>query len=423
MNKLYKVLIFGRPNVGKSSLMNALLGYRRSIVYDEPGTTLDDIKEKTNLGKGDLLLWDSEGVYLEEKPEEIKQRLQSADLVLYVIDAQVGFTPFDKEFMPILKSLSVPILLCANKSEGIEYFEVEKYKSLNFETLLVSAAHRKNIQEVKDFILKHQPDPIEKGEPKKVIKVALIGKPNSGKSTLMNTLTRETVSRVSPLPLTTRDSVSYEIEDFDTIYKLIDTAGMRRPRSQKSDIEIYSISNSTQALETSDVILLMINATEEVTHQDLRLLDLITRKGKSVLVLLNMWDALKAPEQKIFLDRMPKIIQDNPYLTISAMKEQGTYEILPLVKKLYTQANKRLTTSTLNEVVKRIVEKNPPPSSGRGNFNILYASQVKTSPPTFVFFLNRKEALPSSYQHYLSNQLKERLKLKGQSIRLLYRSK
>jgi GTP-binding protein len=120
---------------------------------------------------------------------------------------------------------------------------------------------------------------------------------------------------------------------------------------------------------------------------------------------------------------MPKIIQDNPYLTISAMKEQGTYEILPLVKKLYTQANKRLTTSTLNEVVKRIVEKNPPPSSGRGNFNILYASQVKTSPPTFVFFLNRKEALPSSYQHYLSNQLKERLKLKGQSIRLLYRSK
>lgn len=441
------IVIVGRPNVGKSSLLNALLGYRRAIVWDEPGTTLDVVSEKATWEGKTFLLSDSQGIFSEEDSTVLDKLIAMGDIFIFVADAISGPTPFDQWIATKLKSVRKRVLLCINKVEAKESHSETDFAELGFsETLSISAAHRFNIPTVKqwivsalgggvmaateengeeedfgDFEIESRKTAVTEGEAP--LTIALIGRPNTGKSTLMNRICGSEVSRVSPTPLTTRDSVGWEIETPHGKVHMVDTAGMRRPRSEKSSIEIYSIQSSTRALRDADMVFLLIGCAEGVTDQDVRLLNLIVSEGRPTAVLLNFWDCLSSLERKAFLEgtEFRSYLSNFHLVPISGLTGFNTKEILPLAFRLYKQAQKRVKTARLNEVVERIIANNPPPTAGKQNFNILYASQVRVDPPTFVFFMNRQGNIPQSYRTYMERQLRKKLGFKGQSIRVLFR--
>lgn len=425
------VVIIGRPNVGKSSLLNALLGYRRAIVWDEPGTTLDNVTENVTWETETFHLTDSQGIFSEGDSALLEKQIEGGEVFIFVVDAIAGPTPFDRWIARHLLKAKKRVLLCLNKVEAKEAHAETDFSELGFEeTISVSAAHRFNLPALKSWVLSvlsHGDEESERitavTEGEAPLNVALIGRPNTGKSTLMNRLCGQAVSRVSPQPLTTRDPVSWEIQTPQGRVRLLDTAGIRRPRSTKGSIEQFSINASTRALRQADVVLLLIGSAEGVTDQDVRLLNLIVREGRPTVVLLNFWDCLGSRERKSFLDgtEFKSYLENFHLLPISGLKGFNTDQIMSLAYRLYRQAQKRVKTSKLNEIVGRIVAKNPPPNAGRQNFNILYASQVRVDPPTFVFFLNRESAVPVSYRTYLQKQLREKLGFKSQAIRVLFR--
>jgi len=417
--------LIGRPNVGKSSLYNALLGYRRTIVLDRPGTTLDLVREKVRWAS--LMLLDSQGIFDEGDSEALSEIINSADVFLFVVDAQSGMTPFDKWLHQEIAKTKKPTLLVINKSESDNANRAEDFAELGIgEVVEVSAAHRRGLDVLKEWCCKEAGIALENSEDEseKPIQLALIGRPNAGKSTLMNKLCRKRVSRVSPTPHTTRDPVSFEIEVGNRTVRLMDTAGIRRPRSRKESLEQFSIHASTRALKEADVVFLLINCSEAITDQDMRLLSLLEREKKPTVILLNFWDKLTGEQRRQFVKdsdfaRYLKQFKTQP---LSAKTGWNVDRLMPWVVKLYDQGQKRIKTSDLNRFVKDVISRNPPPAAGNGNFNILYASQVRTSPPTFIFFMNRKGNLPESYQRYLENQIKTRLGFKSQPIRLRFRA-
>lgn len=417
---MLKVALVGRPNVGKSSLFNVLLGYRRTIVLDEPGTTLDLIQEKVDWAN--LTLLDSQGIYGEGDSKVLHQILEAADVCLFMVDAIAGLTPFDEWIGKVIRMTQKPVLLIINKCESKQAFEESEFSKLKFEEYVtVSVSHRTNLNFIKEWCTEKAGAAEAVREP--FIKLTLVGRPNTGKSTLMNRLCKREVSRVSPVALTTRDPVSHEFETEDGLVRIVDTAGMRRPRAKKGTIETFSIQATTRTIRESDVVFLLINCTEQITDQDMRLLGLLEREGRPAAVLLNFWDALNSQEKRDYLENSDFRNYLSHFVTMPISGKTGlkTDELLPLAKKLVKQANKRIKTSKLNEVVEKIVSRNPPPNAGRGNFNILYASQVRVDPPTFVFFMNRKRNLPESYQKYIGGALRESLGLKKQTIRVFFR--
>lgn len=432
-----RIALVGRPNVGKSSLLNALLGYRRAIVIDEPGTTRDIVGEKVDWSESPLMLLDSQGIF-DEGDAGVLERLDSrADAFLFVVDALSGPTPFDLWIATLLLQRKKPILLCVNKTDGKKSASASDFWELGVtDSVEVSASHRRNLDGIKEWCLaafatqseaqrkqSHEAAAGSALADSDLMKVALMGRPNTGKSTLMNRLCAAEISTVSPIPHTTRDSVSHEIQVRQGKIRLLDTAGVRRPRSRKESVEVFSIQSSTRAMREADVVLLLINCSETITDQDMRLLNLVAREGKPTLVLLNFWDVLNAKERKHYLEDsdFERYLSQFKTVPISGISGLGVGDIFPMAFRLHNQNRKRVKTSRLNEIVERMIEKNPPPTKGRQNFNILYASQVKTEPPSFVFFLNRKGALPESYQKYLENYLRKSLGLKSQPIRLFFR--
>jgi GTPase len=423
--RLKKVAIIGRPNVGKSSLYNALLGYRRTIVSDQAGTTLDKIDEQVTWDGHLVRLSDSQGI-LEEEDERILSKIaKGSDLLILVVDAKVGVTPYDRWMANVVHRFEKPVLLVVNKDDANDPSVVGEFSELRFsEMAAVSAAHKRNLDLIRDWVSAHAAQDVNintsLGAP---LTITLVGRPNTGKSTLMNRLCEERVSRVSPEALTTRDTVSYEIKTGSGLIRLLDTAGVRRPRSKKGKIELFSINATTRAIRSSDVVFLLIAANEPVADQDARLLSLLVRENKPTIILFNFWDLLSKREQRAFFENseFTQFLESFSSICVSGKTGYQVDKMFPLAFKLASQSKRRIPTADLNRVVRKIVDKNPPPFAGRGNFNILYASQIAVEPPTIVFFLNRKEALPTSYVKYLENALKKLLKLKGQPIRLYFR--
>lgn len=416
---MISIALVGRPNVGKSSLFNILLGYRRTIVLDQPGTTLDLVREKVKWAAVEIM--DSQGILDEKDENALEQILGEAQRFLFVVDAQVGITPFDQWLAKELLKSKKPVLLVINKTEYQDSVSQE-FASLGFDSVVeVSAAHKKGIELLKDWCRLEAEEEMRESEP---ISLALIGRPNSGKSTLMNKLCRKKVSRVSPVAHTTRDPVSFEIQEKNRTIRLLDTAGIRRPRSKKDALEQFSIHASTRAIKDADVIFLLINASEAVTDQDMRLLSLIERQKKPTVVLLNFWDKVAGKDRKNFIgdSDFARYLRRFKVQPVSGKTGWNVNKLTDLVIRLYDQSQKRIKTSELNRFVKDVITRNPPPAAGKGNFNILFASQVKTSPPTFIFFMNRKGNLPDSYQRYIENQIKNRLGFKSQPIRLYFRA-
>lgn len=444
--KPFRLGIAGRPNVGKSSLFNALLGFRRAIVLDLPGTTRDEIAEKAKWAP--LCLVDSQGIFGEEDQEALESVIGNCDAFLFVVDAITGPTPFDRWIAGFLKRSDKPVLVCVNKTDGRAAHAETDFAELGFEAIVgISVAHRWNLDAVKDWARARVPAPAEEapreasaelsplepedGEAAAPVKpdpepllVAIVGRPNTGKSTLMNRLCGGRISRVSPEPLTTRDPVSHEISTPRGIVRLIDTAGMRRPRSEKEQLETFAIQATTRAIRGADVVFLCIASHEPITDQDMRILNLVEREGKPLVILLNFWDRLDAKARRVFLEESDfgRVIKPFRILQVSGRTGFQVERILPLAWKLATTAQRRVRTSKLNRFVEKLVQYNPPPARGRTNFNILYASQVKVEPPTFVFFMNRKANLPVSYQKYVENSLRDKLGFRGQTIRVFFRS-
>lgn len=427
--------------------MNALVRFRRAIVLDMPGTTRDEISEITDWGNGPVEVTDTYGVEEKMEASELLPRLAKSDVVLFVVDGSAGCTSADEEIGLVVRQAEKPTLLVVNKmdrpsAEGMEAFGALSIKN----SVELSVAHRRGMSDLKDWIagflpaikVKVKKDKFEEflnpDEPEEiapvpelesVLKIALVGKPNTGKSTLMNHLTGQQVSKVSPIPHTTRDTVAAQIETPQGTVRFLDTAGIRRSRSIEDEVEIFSTQASRRAIKQADVVLLCLAIHEQVSDQDVRLLQLVQDAGRPTLVLLNFADRLTSKEKNHFIAEsdFAHLLKGMPTLFISGATGENTNKILPQAWRMVRASSKRIGTSKLNAIVEWIIEKNPPPSRGLKNFNILYASQVAANPPTFVFFMNRKEALPDSYQRYLQAELKKKLNLKGQPVRLRFRAR
>lgn len=463
----------GRPNVGKSSIFNAVLGYRRTIVLDLAGTTRDAVVEHVDDLPG-VAVMDSQGIWDENDVTPLTDAIRRSDALVFVTDAGTGITPFDRWIAAHLRSAGKPVLLFANKSDVTDA-SPEEFAELGFGAAVAgSAVHRRGMAELDDWMRSlapaKEPEPAEAdaealheeiesvatlGEdegdlwcdaeaaeeeddepvqsakdgvayavpPGRPLEIALLGRPNAGKSTLMNRLCGEAVSRVSPEPLTTRDPVSFEIETDEGTVRLLDTAGLRRPRAKKEQLEVYASQFTTRAIEAADVLFLLLPCDEPMTDQDMRLMSLVERSGKPFALLLSRCDLRRPAERKAWWEEsdFSRFLGEYPRLAVSGATGEGVDKILPLAFKLRRDGQKRIKTSDLNRFVEDLKRRNPPPSRGTRAFNLLYASQVRTRPPTFVFFMNRRERLPEHYRRYLENALRDKLRLKGQPIRVLFR--
>jgi len=424
---LFRVILAGRPNVGKSSLFNALLGYRRSIVLDFAGTTRDEVVEELDWGEGPFQFVDCFGAATNPEVHELDSAVDKADACLFVVDGKAGLTPLDKELAIALNHKKIPTLVLVNKTDARGSQGLEAFSGLPLAHFVeTSAVHSRGLTEVRAWISeqkKQREEPEEARQALQTIKVALIGRPNAGKSTLMNLLCGELVSKVSPLPHTTRDPVIFTIPNGPGQIQMIDTAGIRRPRSDKEQVEVFSIQAATRAIGDADVVFLTVDASEKVTDQDMRLLNLVEREGKPAAVLLNFWDKLKSTEKKKFWEEseFAPLLERFHTITISGKTGFNVERLFPLAWDISEKASHRVPTSKLNQLVESIISRNPPPSRGNGNFNILYASQVRTQPPTFVLFVNRSANLPHTYQRYVSENLRNALELKGQALRVFFR--
>jgi GTP-binding protein len=486
MSRDFVIGFVGRPNVGKSSIFNAVLGYRRTIVLDQPGTTRDAVVERLSSVPG-VAVMDSQGIWDENDVGPLVDAIRRANALVFVTDAGTGVTPFDRWIAAYLRSADKPVLLFANKCD-VSNASPEEFAELGFGPAVAgSAVHRRGLAELDDWMrslaagaapapeesdclaleeeiesaatlgeeepgsaeqaledddeapelsgnedsVTEDDEPIASardGEalavpPGRPLEIALLGRPNAGKSTLMNRLCGEAVSRVSPEPLTTRDPVSFEIVTDEGVVRLLDTAGLRRPRAKKEQVEVYASQFTTRAIESADVLFLLLPCDEPMTDQDMRLLSLIERSGKPFALLLSRCDLRRPAERKAWWEEseFSRFLDEYPRLAVSGKTGQGVDKILPLAFKLRRDGQKRIKTSELNQFVEDLKRRNPPPSRGNRAFNLLYASQVRTRPPTFVFFMNRRERLPEHYRRYLENALRDKLRLKGQPIRVLFR--
>ncbi len=446
MENLFLVALVGRPNAGKSSLFNALLGYPRAISSPTPHTTVDRVTEAIRGDLSGCQLVDTPG---EDSADRLVAQILSGALavscVIFVVDGKSSPSPLDKETIRILKQkLELPLALCIQKVDREEETEEKILDFSEFridDVFCVSAAHRLGIERLKDWILaqyqkvrgeetfpnatSHSSRP-RKFESRKneIPTIVLLGRPNTGKSTFINRLSKIPVSKVSSEPLTTRDTIAHEIHFKNKRWRIIDTAGLRRPRTKKDDIESISGQMTRRALRQGDIIFLFIRSTEPPTDQDVRLLRLAEQCGKPILLLLNFWDLTKGSQQrKTYLGESDYFgwIDKHPSVLVSGKYGEGLVQCFQLAEKILSQKAKRISTHQMNRLLASILAKHAPPH--QRSANLLYGTQVSVSPPTFVLFVNDSKDFPPTYQSYLKNELKKMLGLQGQSLKILMRSR
>ncbi|NUN15111.1 MAG: ribosome biogenesis GTPase Der [Myxococcales bacterium] len=431
------VAIVGRPNVGKSTLFNRLVGSRKAIVDDYPGVTRD-----RNYADADVLghvvsLIDTGGFepsVSDEMFSLMRQQatlaIQEADAILFVVDAREGVMPADHEIMAILRETDKPVLVLANKVEGraVESASLEAYELGTSQVFPISAEHGVGVYDVLEALANVLPqiDEISNENSDGRIKIAVIGRPNVGKSSIVNRLLGEERMLASDIAGTTRDSIDSTLDVGDERYLLIDTAGMRRKRSISMRIEQYSVVQAIKSLEQCDVALLVLDATQSVTDQDARLARLVDEKGKGVVVLVNKWDLVEKDSStagayvKEFRDKLP-FFSYAPVLFISAQTGQRAHRILDQVRIAYTNNHARISTGVLNRFFEDIVAKQPPPTVQGKTVKLYFLTQVAVAPPTIVAACNHPELLAISYQRYLVNQVREHFSFEGAPLRILIR--
>lgn len=431
------VAIVGRPNVGKSTLFNKLTGKRIAIVEDTPGVTRDRIYSHVEWLNHRFILVDtggiepkSEDIILVQMKRQAELAIETADVIVFMVDGKEGIVPADYEVAEMLRKAKKPVILIVNKIDSLS-LEDNKFEFYNLgigDPLAISAAQGLGIGDMLDEIVKNFEDVADAEEDTPEIKVAITGKPNVGKSSLLNRLAGEERVIVSDIPGTTRDAIDSYIEINGDKFLFIDTAGIRRKSKVKEEVERYSVIRSLAAIERADICLVMVDAEEGVTEQDEKIAGFAHEAGKGIVIVVNKWDLIQKDDKTMnefenAIRRDLSFIDYAPITFISAKTGQKLTKLIETIKYVDNQHAMRVKTGVLNEVVNEaLMMKQPPVEKGK-MLKIYYATQASTRPPTFVFFVNYTDAIHFSYKRYLENQLRKHFGMEGTPIRFIYREK
>ncbi len=439
------VALVGRPNVGKSTLFNRIVGKRLAVVSETPGTTRDRLYADAEWGGADFLLVDTGGIELLEgwhtEPlsedseqflplirQQAEMAIATADAVILVVDGRGGLTAADREVGEILRRSQKPTFIAANKLESTKLWDTayEFYELGVGEVFPVSALHGTGVGDLLDAVVETLPPYEEEEAAGDTIKVALLGRPNVGKSTLLNKILGEERAIVSPIAGTTRDAIDTHFTWEERSFTLIDTAGIRRRGKIDPGVEKYSVLRALRVLRRADVALLLIDAVEGLTAQDTHIAGMITEENVSVIVLVNKWDAIAKDTYTIneYTDTLRQGLNFLPYvpfLFVSALTGQRINRILPQVVAVSEGRALRIPTGELNKLMREAVSQHAPPGKAGLRVKFFYATQVSVAPPTFVFFVNKPEWVHFSYQRYLENQIRAAYPFPGTPIKLIFR--
>ena len=432
------VAIVGRPNVGKSTLFNRLAGERISIVENTPGVTRDRIYAECDWLKYNFTLIDTGGLDPSSDDEIYKKMrtqaeiaIHTADVIMFVVDVKAGITDDDHNVANLLRKAKKPVVLVVNKIDDMrkENYDIYEFYALALgDPVPISAGQALGLGDMLDVIVSHFPEDGDEDAEDDVIKVAVIGKPNVGKSSLINKILGEDRLIVSPVAGTTRDAVDTYFEKDGRKYMFIDTAGMRRKSKIKENIERYSIVRAVAAVERSDVCILMISAEEGITEQDTKIAGIAHEAGKAAIIVVNKWDIIEKDDKT--MRQYEKDIRNTlgympyaPLLFISAQTGQRVVKLFDNIIAVSENASRRVTTGLLNDVLLEATSMNQPPADKGRPLRIYYMTQVSIRPPTFVLFVNDKELLHFSYKRYLENQLREAFGFSGTPIHFIARNR
>lgn len=432
------VAIVGRPNVGKSTLFNRLVGSRQAIVTEISGTTRDRQYGHTNWTGHEFSIVDtggwvsgSEDVFESEINKQVQIAIEEADVILFVVDVMAGMTDLDREVAGLLRRSRKPILLVANKADTFEigYQSAEFYALGLGDPYAISAINGSGTGDLLDAIVNSLPEQKESETEKELPRFAVVGRPNAGKSSLINAFIGEERNIVTNVAGTTRDSIYTEYNKFGFRFYLVDTAGIRKRGKVQEDLEYYSVIRSIRAIENSDICIAMIDATRGIESQDVNILSLVMRNSKGLVVCVNKWDlvenktneAIRVFEEAIRSRLAP--FSDFPILFISALTKQRIFKVLEVANAVYQRRSKRIPTHELNEVLLPIIEETPPPSWKGKYIKIKYVTQLPTAVPSFAFYANLPQWVKDPYKRFLENQIRKNWDFSGIPINIFIREK
>ena len=432
------VAIVGRPNVGKSTLFNKIVGKRIAIVEDTPGVTRDRLYAETEWNGKAFTLIDTGGIepvsndrILTEMRNQSQVAIDTADVIVLVVDVREGMTATDKDVANMLIRSQKPVLIACNKCDTPGEPPLQMYDFYNLslgDPIPVSGVHGSGVGDLLDEICNHLPDCDNEDEDEDIIKIAVVGKPNAGKSSLINKILGENRVIVSPIAGTTRDSIDTEYEKDGDKFLIIDTAGMRKRNKIEENVERFSVIRALNAVDRADVVLIMVDATEGVTEQDTKIAGYAHEQGKASLICVNKWDLIEKDTKTMSNFRLE--VQEGlsymlyaPILFISAKTGQRVEKIFEMAKYVANQSSMRISTGMLNDVINDATSRVQPPSDKGKRLKIFYITQASVKPPTFVLFVNDKKLAHFSYIRYLENQLRNTFGFEGTPIRFIIRER
>ncbi|RGF44870.1 ribosome biogenesis GTPase Der [Roseburia sp. OM04-10BH] len=432
------VAIVGRPNVGKSTLFNVLAGERISIVQDTPGVTRDRIYAEVSWLDYNFTLIDTGGIepdsgdiILSQMREQAQIAIDTADVIIFITDVRQGLVDADQKVADMLRRSKKPVILAVNKVDDFKKYMPDVYEFYNLgigDPVPVSAASRLGIGDLLDEVAKHfTQEMLEEAEDDRP-RIAIVGKPNVGKSSLINKLTGENRVIVSDIAGTTRDAIDTDIKYNGREYVFIDTAGLRRKNKIKEELERYSIIRAVTAVERADVVIIVIDATEGVTEQDAKIAGIAHERGKGIIIAVNKWDAIEKDDKTIYkhTEKIRQILSFMPYaeiLFISAKTGQRTGRIFETIDVVLENNSMRVATGVLNEIMAEAVAMQQPPTDKGKRLKLYYITQAAVKPPTFVIFVNDKNLMHFSYTRYLENKIREAFGFKGTSLKFIIRER
>ena len=432
------VAIVGRPNVGKSTLFNALAGEKIAIVKDTPGVTRDRIYADVTWLDKDFTLIDTGGIepdskdiILSQMREQAQIAIDTADVIIFITDVRQGLVDADSKVADMLRRSGKPVVLVVNKVDNFDKYMPDVYEFYNLgigDPVPVSAASRLGLGDMLDVVAEHFPEGSAQEEEDDRPRIAIVGKPNVGKSSIVNRLLGENRVIVSDVAGTTRDAIDTEIVYNGKEYIFIDTAGLRRKNKIKEELERYSIIRTVTAVERADVVLMVIDATEGVTEQDAKIAGIAHERGKGIIIVVNKWDAIEKNDRTMreYENDIRQVLSFMPYaeiMYVSALTGQRLIKLYDMIDMVIENQTLRIATGVLNEIMTEAVAMQQPPSDKGKRLKLYYITQVSVKPPTFVIFVNDKELMHFSYTRYLENKIREAFGFRGTSLKFFIRER